>query len=109
MRLRYAAAGKSVTIISKDFGRTNIMSYSAHHKDFAPYVGAPSARDKTNPPSITGFWQRLSNAVSKSRHCRAEREIARFIQGRGGHLTDELERDLMRHLTSSPRYWGMHL
>jgi hypothetical protein len=85
------------------------MSYAAHHKDFAPNVRAPCARDKANPPAKAGFWKRLAKALSNSRHRRGERDIARFIQGRGGHLTDELERDLMRHLTSSPSYWGMHL
>jgi len=85
------------------------MSYTAHHKDFSPYVCAPRARDDRNAPVRAGFWQRLSNAIGKYRQRRAEREIARFIQGRGGHLTDELERDLMRHMTSSPLYWGLHL
>ena len=85
------------------------MSYTAHHKDFAPFVSTPSARDKRNPQEKTGFWRRLSNALRNYRQRRAEREIARFIQGRGGHLTDELERDLMRHMTSSPHYWGLHL
>ena len=85
------------------------MSYTAHHKDLAPYVNALRARDGRNPPAKARFWQRLSNAVGKYRQRRAEREIARFIQGRGGHLTDELERDLMRHMTSSPHYWGLHL
>ena len=89
--------------------RNDAISYTAHHKDFAPYVNTLRARDNTNPPAKAGFWQRLSNALGRYRKRRAEREIARFIQGRGGHLTDELERDLMRHLTSSPHYWGLHL
>jgi len=90
--------------------RNDIMSYTAHHKDFGPYVSTPrAARDDKNPPIKAGFWQRLSNAIGKYRQRRAEREIARFIQGRGGHLTDELERDLMRHMTSSPHYWRMYL
>jgi hypothetical protein len=85
------------------------MSYTAHNKDFAPYVSTTRARDEAIPPAKAGFWKRLSNAIGSYRRRRAEREIARFIQGRGGHLTDELERDLMRHMTSSPYYWGLHL
>jgi hypothetical protein len=85
------------------------MSYTAHHKDFAPYVSTPSARNDRNAPAKAGIWRRLSNAVGNYSQRRAEREIARFIQGRGGHLTDELERDLMRHMTSSPQYWRLHL
>jgi hypothetical protein len=85
------------------------MSYSAHNKDFAPYIVTSGARDETSPSEKIGFWRRLSNAVSNYRRRRAEREIGRFIQSRGGHLTDELERDLMRHVTSSPYQWGLHL
>jgi hypothetical protein len=85
------------------------MSYTAHNKDFGPYVITPRVRDEENPPKRTGFWRRLSNAVRNYRQRRAEREIGRFIQSRGGHLTDELERDLMRHVTSSPYHWGLHL
>ena len=85
------------------------MSYTAHRKDFAPYVNTPGPRDDKNSPARAGFWRRLADAISNRRHRRAEREIARFIQGRGGHLTDELERDLMRHMTSSPQYWRLHL
>jgi len=85
------------------------MSYSSHRKDFAPYITTPPARDCTNHPLKVGFWQRLLNAFSNSRRRRADREIARFIEGRGGSLTDELERDLMRHMTASPHYWRMRL
>jgi hypothetical protein len=83
------------------------MSYAAHRKDFPASIAAPKSPEI--PSARAGFWRRLYTAVSGSRRRRAEREIARFIQSRGGHLTDELERDLMRHLTSSPSYWGMHL
>jgi len=83
------------------------MSYTAHHKDFAPYVRNTGARDGTSP--LEKFWRRLSNAVRNYRQRRAEREIGRFIQSRGGHLTDELERDLMRRITLSPYQWGLHL
>jgi len=85
------------------------MSYAAHHKDFGPHVAAPPAPDHTNHVAKAGFWQRLFKAVSNSRQRRADRELASFIQGRGGHLTDELERDLIRHMTASAHYWRMRL
>jgi hypothetical protein len=84
------------------------MSYAAHHKDFGPHVAAP-ARDHTNHIAKVGLWQRLLEAVKSSRQRRADRELASFIQGRGGHLTDELERDLIRHMTASAHYWRMRL
>jgi hypothetical protein len=85
------------------------MSYVAHHKDFAPRIATPRIGEDTGPSARPGVWQRLLKAFRNSRRRSADREIARFIQGRGGHLTDELERDLMRHMTASPRYWGLHL
>jgi hypothetical protein len=85
------------------------MSYAAHHKDFGPHVAEPSARENTNHGAKAGFWQRLFMAVRNSRQRHADRELASFIQGRGGHLTDELERDLIRHMTASAHYWRMRL
>jgi hypothetical protein len=85
------------------------MSYLAHHKDFAPRITRPMVSEDASPPAKPGIWQRLLKALGNSRRRSADREIARFIQGRGGHLTDELERDLMRHMTASPQYWGLHL
>lgn len=85
------------------------MSYTAHHKDFAPYVSTSRVCEETNPSERPSLWRRLSNTVQSYRQRRAEREIARFIQSRGGRLTDELERDLMRHMTASPYHWGLHL
>jgi hypothetical protein len=84
------------------------MSYAAHRKDFAPYIAKLEARE-TNPSANAGFWRGLLKAMSNSRRSRADRRIARFIEDRGGHLTDEIERELMRHMTASPYYWGMHL
>ena len=84
------------------------MSYAAHRKDFAPFATRIEARDATLPVPV-GFWSRLLKAVRNSRRRHADRQIARFIEGRGGHLTDELERELMRHMTASPHYWGMRL
>ena len=85
------------------------MSYAAHHKHFGPHIAAPQARDNTNPDGKAGLWQRLFKAMTNSRQRRADRELASFIQGRGGHLTDELERDLMRHMTASAHFWRMRL
>ena len=84
------------------------MSYAAHRKDFAPYISKLELRE-TNASADAGIWQRLLKAMSNSRRSRSDRQIARFIQDRGGHLTDEIERELMRQMTASPYYWGMRL
>jgi hypothetical protein len=84
------------------------MSYAAHRKEFAPYLTKLEARD-TFPAMKTGIWQRFLMAVGNARQSRTDRQIARFIQDRGGYLTDEIERELMRRMTASPRHWGMRL
>jgi hypothetical protein len=84
------------------------MSYAAHRKDFAAYLAKLEACESL-PAVKAGFWQRLLTAMGNARQNRADRQVARFIQDRGGCLTDEIERDLMRHMTASPHYWGMRL
>ena len=84
------------------------MSYAAHRKDFAPYLAKLEVRN-LYPAVKAGFLPRLLMAMGNARQNRADRQIARFIQDRGGYLTDEMERELIRHMTTSPHSWGMHL
>jgi hypothetical protein len=43
-------------------------------------------------------WRWLYEAIAASRERRAEREIAAYIERHGGLLTDDMEREIMRHL-----------
>ena len=43
---------------------------------------------------------RIGEAVAASPRMRAERELARFIEGHGGRLTDEVEREISRRFSS---------
>lgn len=43
-----------------------------------------------------GRFHRFLDAVMKARQRQADREIARFLQARGGRLTDEAEREIER-------------
>ncbi len=45
------------------------------------------------------FWRSVYDAMVASRHRRAEREIATYIAGHGGLLTDDMEREIMRRMT----------
>lgn len=47
------------------------------------------------PPRGT-FFRRFFEAVKRSRMRAAEQEIARFIEVRGGRLTDSIERQIER-------------
>lgn len=48
-------------------------------------------------PQRRGFMAKLLHLVQESQMRRAEREVARFIEARGGRLTDDLERQIERH------------
>jgi hypothetical protein len=60
----------------------------------APAVGTPLRKP---------FWRRLFNALMEAQQRRAEHEIARYLAIRGGLLTDDMEREMMRRLTGSTR------
>ena len=53
----------------------------------------PSQSTVTDP----NVFSRLFRAFQDAQMRRAEREIARFIEVRGGRLTDTLERQIERH------------
>jgi hypothetical protein len=79
------------------------MNYTAHHKNLAAYVGDPPRRNVA--VNGVGILRRafgaLLNAMEKSRQKQTEREITNFVASRGGRLTDDLEREMMRRLLTS--------
>jgi hypothetical protein len=62
---------------------------------------APAAREVKEAPRKP-LWRRMFDALIEARQRRAEREIASFLASRGGILTDEAEREIMRRLAYSP-------
>jgi|SoiMethySBSTD1v2_1073268.scaffolds.fasta_scaffold1510919_1 hypothetical protein len=58
-------------------------------------IGAADAK-----PAGKAFWTRLVRAIVNSQQRRAEREIARYLAGRGP-LTDQVEREIMRRLSGA--------
>ena len=74
------------------------MSYTAHHKNLAAYVGN-SPRRNVAVKRVSILWRVFDaffNAMEKSRQKQTEREIANFVSSQGGRLTDELEREIER-------------
>jgi hypothetical protein len=51
------------------------------------------------PKNWRGFFRRAFDAMVDGRRRSAEREIALFLQDRGGYLTDEAEREIERLLS----------
>ena len=74
------------------------MSYTAHHKNLAAYVGdSPRRNVAVNGDGILRrAFGALLNAMEESRQKQTEREIANFVSSRGSRLTDELEREIER-------------
>lgn len=60
---------------------------------YIPAVRGQSAA-ASQAPSV---FARVLKAVHDAQTKRAEREIARFIESRGGRMTDDLERRIERH------------
>ncbi|WP_375461235.1 hypothetical protein [uncultured Enterovirga sp.] len=54
---------------------------------------APTERADKRPGAFARFFTLLQEARMRQ----AEREVARFIEGRGGRITDALERQIERH------------
>ena len=44
-----------------------------------------------------GFWSRLLKTIQEARMREAERQVAMFIEQKGGRITDTLEREIERH------------
>jgi len=80
--------------------RENPMSYTANHRDLAAYVGDPPRR-KNGVGILRRVFGALLKAMEESRQKQTEREIANYVALRGGPLTDDLEREMMRRLLTS--------
>jgi hypothetical protein len=63
---------------------------------------APAASEATKAPRKS-LWRRFVDGFVESQQRRADREIARFLANRGGLLTDDIEREIMRRVSRSDR------
>ena len=52
-----------------------------------------------------GFFALVLAAMTVSRQRQADREIARFMAGRGGKFTDETEREIERRFLTGSSPW----
>ena len=72
------------------------MAYATDHLEFNAYY-APAGRTAAAP----GLLRRIYDAIHASRQRQADRDVAAYIQRSGGHLTDNVERELMERVTRS--------
>jgi hypothetical protein len=75
------------------------MSYTTNHRDLAAYVDDPPRRNRVG--ILRRVFGALLKAMEESRQKQAERELANYVALRGGPLTDDLEREMMRRLLTS--------
>ncbi len=66
---------------------------TADYADIADF-GAKRATAPAVPQ--TSLFRRVADGLAQARRRRNGREVAQFIQAHGGHLTDELEREISR-------------
>lgn len=84
-----------------------MTSMASTTKDFAPYLDAASdTRAKSRPaaPPLPSVWRRVLNSLWASRQRQADMEIARYLSLNGGHLTDNVEREIGRRLSGQDNY-----
>ena len=72
-------------------------------KDFVTYVDIDA--DKTPAVAATkvprrGLWARVFDAIWTARQRQADIEIARYLALSGGKLTDSVEREISRRMSS---------
>lgn len=73
------------------------MAYAAHHGALSRYAG----RGVAPATPRAGVLRRILDALVESHQRQADKEMARFIAGSGGRLTDDIERRMMGRLTTS--------
>ena len=78
------------------------MAYAARTA-VAPqgFIATPTPR---KPRDWRGLFRRLGDMLEESHQRAMDREIAAFLQSRGGRLTDSAERDIERIMYSHTRW-----
>ena len=81
------------------------MAHALSTHSLRDFFVAQSPAAKRPAVKRPGLFERLIDAMEVSRQRQAEREIARFVAGRGDKFTDEIEREIERRFLSSPSGW----
>jgi hypothetical protein len=77
------------------------MTYVAHRKDFAPYLGHEAHTKAPAKGLLRRMFGAIFTAIGESRRTQVERELAQFVVSRGGRITDDLERQMTQFLMTS--------
>ena len=74
------------------------MTYAAHRKDFAGYVGHAPVSKAGPVAEKPGVLRRIYDTILESRQRSANQEIARYLARSGGRFTGDIEREIMQRL-----------
>jgi hypothetical protein len=72
------------------------MAYTAYSGELVPFRSSTTVSEAAKPRR--GILRRILNAIYESRRKKAELDIARFLERRGGRITDEIERQMTERL-----------
>ena len=75
------------------------MTYSAHQKDFVPYIEDLALSGSVCVRKKTGVLRRIIDAIYKSPRRQTDQEIGCLIERAGERRSDDLERQMMRRLS----------
>jgi hypothetical protein len=81
------------------------MAYALSTHSLRDFFVAHKPAVKPPAENRRGLLERLVDALEISRQRDAEREIVRYMAGRGEKFTDETERDIERRFLSTPSGW----
>ena len=70
---------------------------------FSSHALSPSETILVRKPAIPGLFARFFAAMVAARQRQADAEIARYLGGRGGKLTDSTEREIEARVLANPR------
>ena len=70
---------------------------------FSSHALSPSETILVRKPAKPGLFARFFAAMVAARQRQADAEIARYLGGRGGKLTDSTEREIEARVLADPR------
>ena len=81
------------------------MNAIAAYPDRTPRRFLPTAAQGAASNQRHSILGRIFDAIMCSRQRTADRELARFLERSGGHITDEIERRMTEHLMRNTNFW----
>ena len=95
-RTAYVAVQQRLGLTRETPAAITELSMPAASVQFNGFI-SDQAEALSKADDAPGFFARAFKLLQDAQTRRAEREIARFIEARGGRMTDDLERKIERH------------